>query len=481
MQALSNELEQSLQNIFFLGSQDPASSPSSRNPTIVSASDGSSSSKNRRDVGRAIRCLERNLAKIEDFWFQQQRREGGHLSVDQECLQHHTAPLLIAVLRDLDINPLVASFQEWMYQDIFQLFGQACVAASRILTLVDLNDEQVESLVDCAATEMSTQENNPPYSPFLISLLELLNQYLQHRPILPSISSEESLRLVSFLTSKCLNDLNTPYGAEAGCTAMRSFLVHMLQHVATIKSQEVSKSAHEWWIGQLVGNGSSTDDIICEASLSLRQLETFGKEFLEFLRDSIILHRFEEEIESSTILLQMNTAVNLVDILQIDLDLGIQVFEKQCRCLFVEFTNAAVQHENPKTLDILLRLGKKVLIHNKVDSATQRASALLLYKYLLLGNRNGVMQDVNFLVEACSKFSTDPWIQSGILTCVLLPTDANSKQLVAQMVQNVDPSSPWSVLLASKLPHNEQPVDIEDRILSAFVSRHRKSADTGSP
>ena len=454
MQALTQELERSFEAFLSRQGGSTTGAGASAMSSIVSSS--SSSGNNGHELRRTARRLERSLTQMEAYCCCQQ--DVGYSSIDQEILQHASHLLADILTLDEDKRTIVDQ-QDWMHQDILQLYEQACVSAVHLLSLVGLEDAHVDALLDRVGEELYKQ-NSPSYSPLLVSLMKLLDRHLQETPILPLLSDQDSIWLTTIMTTKCIKDLKTPTTmADEGSFAMRSFLVHFLRHICSLKDDH--DTIHDWYKMQVM-DATTPEDAAHETNSFFRQLETLGQETLESVLDLLI-----DTTSITTILNHAASAMTMVEVLEKGFGLS---FVKNLRSLFVGLVNAVVQHKSDQALDLVLPLAQKVLKTTAArdDKAVQHAASMILY--LTLGHE-GVTEDASFLLEqVCS----NNIIPSALLASLLLPTAGDAKETIMRLVQACPTTnSPWNHIIARKIPATQgRPIDTADRVLQVYAHQY---------
>jgi hypothetical protein len=376
--------------------------------------------------------------------------EARFTSIDQEILQEATHVLVDIVTVEENLR-IISDHRDWMGQEVTQLYEQGCVIAVHLLFLIGLQDTHVDVLLDRVSEELF-QQNAAPYSPLLVLLMQLLHQHLQINPVLPVLSTDDSLWLVSLMTTRCIRDLKTR-SSDDGPFAMRSFLVHFLRHLATLK--EDHETIEEWHEKAL--QESNLGDVPHQCVSFFRDLISLGEETIESVLDLVA-----DMTDVASIIDQAACALTMVDVLEEGFGLH---FADNLRSLFVGLVNSIVQHPHDQSSALLLPLARKVLptaAHD--DKLVHDAAAMVLY--LTLGH-DGLSDDSSFLVEFCSNY-----VPSALLASLLLPTAGDAKETHSRLVNASPADSPWNRIIARKIPIARHPVDATDRALQVYANQY---------
>ena len=441
MQALAHEVEVAFEA--FLSNRVGGNG----NASIVSTSSSSGGNCNGHEDRRTVRQLQRSLAKMEAYAF---HVEVEYSSIDQEILQEATHVLVDIVTVDENLR-MQPDHHGWIGQEATQLYEQGCVVAVHLLSLTRLQETHVDVLLD-RVTEELFQQTSQPYSPLLVSLMQLLHQHLQLCPILPLISTKDILWLVSLVTTRCIRDIKTTTSTE-GPFAMRCFLLHFLRHITSLK--EDHETMREWHEKVLFESGS--EDASHESMSFFRDLINLGEETLESVLDLVA-----EKSDVVHVIHQAASALTMVDILEDGFGL---CFADNLRSLFVGLVNCIVEQPHDQGYDLILPLARKVLpttAHD--DKPIHHAATMVLY--LALGY-NGLPDDASFLVQFCSDV-----VPSVLLTSLLLPTAGDTKEVCSRLVTACPADSPWNHIIARKIPITGHPVDAADRVLQIYAQQY---------
>lgn len=443
MQAMMHELESAFDA--FLSRQRGASGTSS----IVSASSSSGGNSTGHERRRTTRRLERSLSQMEAYCLQEHT---GYTALDQEILQE-TSSLLVEILTvEENKRAMSADQQDWINEEVSQLYAQASISAVHLLSLVDLDDHHVDALLNRVGEELFQQQQSP-YSTLLVSMMQLLHRQLDERPSLPLLSSHDCLWLVTTMTEKCITDLKTSVPDEqSGALGMRCFLIQFLRHMTSLKEEH--ETMHDWCKAHLVVGDPA--DVVQETTSFFRYLATLGEETLESVLDLMV-----DTADIVTILNHASSALTMAGILENSFALS---FVKTMRSLFVGLVNAVVQQNYHQSLDLILALTRKVLpTAARDDKAVQQAAGLVLY--LALGHE-GVTDDVTFLLDFCSDY-----IPSALLASLVLPTRGNANETTVRLVQTCPIASPWNYIIGRKIPIADHPIDSADRALQTYANQ----------
>ena len=436
MQSLTHDVQVAFDDFF--AQRSGASS-------IVSGSSSSGDNSDGHEHRRMVRRLERSLSRMEAFAF---NCEAQFTAIDQDILQEATH-LFVDIVTIEDSVRKFADQQDWIQQEGAQLYEQCCVIAAHLLSLTRLQDAHVDALLDRVSDELF-QQKTPPYSTLLVALLQLLHQHLEVRLTLTSLSTQDCLWYVSFVTTKCINDLKSLSTCK-GPFAMRCFLVHFLRHLVSLK--EENETMLEWYNAWI---SSYSDDVSNESKLFFNDLKTLGEETLESVLDLL-----GETSDLESVLDQTTSALALVEILEVGFALD---FEKNLRSLFVGFVNSIVQNQHKHGLTLTMRLARRILPTTDRDNkAVQNAAAMVMFMLL---EHDGDADGARDLIGFCSEF-----IPSALLTSILLPTTLDSKTIMSSLLDACPTDSPWNHIIARKIPTNCRPVDATDRALQAFSHR----------
>jgi hypothetical protein len=446
MQALAHEVELAFEAFVFqrMGESGTAS--------IVSSSSSSGGNCNGHKHRRAVRQLQRSLSKMEAYAFHE---EAQHTAIDEEILEEATHVLVDIVTVDESLR-ILSDHHDWMGQEVVQLYEQGCVIAVHLLSLTGLHDTHAVALLDRVSEEIFKQ-SAPPYSPLLVSLMQLLHNHLQLFPNLPLLSTKDSIWLVSLATTRCIRDLRARV-VDDGPFAMRCFLAHFLRHIASLKDDH--ESMREWHEKVLLEFG--TEDASRQSVSFFCNVISLGEETLESVLDLVA-----DKADAASIIHQAASALTMVDILENGFSLS---FEENLRSLFVGLVNFIVQQPHDQGYDLILPLARKILpTVARNDKPVHQAAAMALY--LALGHE-GLTDEADFLVKFCSEC-----VPSALLTSLLLPTAGDTKEMCKRLVTVCPVDSPWNYIIARKIPITGHPVDVADRALQIYA--HQYTGDSG--
>jgi hypothetical protein len=399
------------------------------------------------ELRRIMRRLERSLSQLEAYCYTNDLK----LTFEEQQILQEATPILLGIATAESIQCLKSGLMDWMHDETIQIQENLFVISIKLLFLVEMEDSDADALLDRLGEELFRQQT-ASYSTSLVELMKLLHLRWKNYSLIPNISDDDCLWLVTIMTRKLINELKL-VTHEREDFVLCNLLTDFLQHLTCVA--KVYQSMRDWYASCIASpNGSVSPE---EIETFFVDLNTLGQELIESLLDLCGTDDANEFILS-----QAESTVALAEVLELGFQLN---FGKHLRSLFVALVNTCIDRRIENASSILISIARKVLISlDSLDHSVKNAAAMLLYITL---NSHEKTQDLSFLYEACQDY-----LPSVLMTSLILPIAGDVEETQLRLVQLCPKSSPWNSIVARNVTIPDIVKTHTDKALQNFVCKY---------